>query len=141
MKSIKMILVVDDDPEDRFIIEDGFAEIGMGDTVQYEENGERALSYLRAVADDGTLPCLIILDLNMPKMNGTQTLRAIKEDPRLRKITVLIYSTSLNPIEKEECLQLGAQEFIIKPVTYTESLKVVHYFKTLCDGLNSTVES
>jgi len=141
MKSIKKILVVDDDPEDRFIIEDGFAEIGLGSTVQYEENGERALSYLRSVPEDGKLPCLIILDLNMPKMNGTQTLRAIKEDPRLRKIAVLIYSTSLNPIEKEECLQLGAQEFIIKPVTYSDSLKVVQYFKTLCDGLNSIVES
>ena len=136
MSSIKKILVVDDDPEDRSIIEDGFMEVGMEASVQYEEDGEKALRFLRAAADDVRLPCLIILDLNMPRLNGTQTLRSIKADPRLQDITVLIYSTSLNPIEKEECLQLGAHDFIIKPVTYSESLKTVHYFKSLCEGLS-----
>jgi len=139
MSSIKKILVVDDDPEDRSILEDGFVELGINEAVKYEENGEKAISYLRAAVEEESLPCLIILDLNMPRMNGTQTLRSIKEDPRLRKITVLIYSTSLNPIEKHECLQLGAQEFVIKPVTYAESLKVVQFFKVLCDSLSHAV--
>lgn len=140
MSSIKKILVVDDDLEDRSIIEDGFAEIGMDSAVQYEDNGEKALAYLRSAAEKDALPFLIILDLNMPRMNGTQTLRSIKEDQRLRKIMVLIYSTSLNPIERDECIQLGAQEFVIKPVTYTESLKVVQYFKSISDGLSQTVK-
>lgn len=137
MSSIKKILVVDDDPEDRSIIEDGFAEVGMDTWVHYEENGEKALHFLRATADDRQLPCLIILDLNMPRMNGTQTLRAIKENERFKNITVLIYSTSLNPIEKNECIQLGARDFVIKPVTYSESLNTVQYFKTICEDLIS----
>lgn len=139
MSNLKKILVVDDDPEDRSILEDGFVESGINEAVQFEENGEKAISYLRAAAEEESLPCLIILDLNMPRMNGTQTLRSIKEDPRFRNITVLIYSTSLNPIEKDECLQLGAQEFVIKPVTYAESLKVVQFFKALCDNLSHAV--
>jgi two-component system response regulator len=139
MSSIKKILVVDDDPEDRSIVEDGFAEVGFDASVQYEEDGEQALRFLRAAADNGHLPCLIILDLNMPRMNGTQTLRTIKEDPRLRNISVLIYSTSFNPIEKEECIELGARDFVIKPVTYAESLKTIHYFKSLCEELNQVV--
>jgi CheY-like chemotaxis protein len=135
MNAKKRILVVDDDPEDRSIIEDGFAEVGLDNLVHYEENGERALSFLRTAAESGQLPCLIILDLNMPRMNGTQTLRAIKGEARLSNILVFIYSTSLNPIERDECLQLGAQDFIIKPVSYSDSLKTAQFFKSLCDDL------
>jgi CheY-like chemotaxis protein len=133
--SAKKILVVDDDEEDRFIIHDGFTEVGAEDIVHYEEDGERALQYLESCIAQKSLPCLIILDLNMPRLNGTQTLRAIKSDQRLRDIHVLIYSTSLNRIEKEECMLLGAEEYIIKPLTFSESLEKARYFKEVCEKL------
>lgn len=133
--SAKKILVVDDDEEDRFIIQDGFTEVGAEDLVHFEENGEKALEYLENCYNQKDLPCLIILDLNMPRLNGTQTLRAIKSDQRFHNMHVLIYSTSLNKIEKEQCMQLGAEEYIIKPLTFAESLEKVKYFKNVCENL------
>jgi CheY-like chemotaxis protein len=133
--SSKKILVVDDDEEDRFIIRDGFTEAGAEDLVHFEENGENALQYLENRYTKKDLPCLIILDLNMPRLNGTQTLQAIKSDQRFRNIHVLIYSTSLNKIEKEQCMRLGAEDYIIKPLTFTESLQKVKYFKEVCEKL------
>jgi two-component system response regulator len=135
--SAKKILVVDDDEEDRFIIQDGFSEVGAEDIVHFEDNGEKALQYLEDSYSQKDLPCLIILDLNMPRLNGTQTLRAIKSDERFNNIHVLIYSTSLNKIEKEQCMLLGAEEYIIKPLTFAESLEKVMYFKEVCQKLAS----
>ena len=126
------ILLVDDDPEDRAIIDDGFIAVGADGLTHYEENGEMALQYLESSFYAGNLPCLVVLDLNMPRLNGTQTLKAIKRDDRFKKIAVLIYSTSLNPFEKEECMHLGAQAYIIKPISYAESLKTAEYFKDIC---------
>ena len=133
--SAKKILVVDDDEEDRFIIQDGFTEVGAEELVHFEEDGEKALEYLEHRYHQKDLPCLIILDLNMPRLNGTQTLRAIKNDKRFDEIHVLIYSTSLNKIEKEQCMSLGAEEYIIKPLTFAESLEKALYFKERCEEL------
>jgi two-component system response regulator len=135
--SAKKILVVDGDEEDRFIIQDGFSEVGAEDIVHFEDNGEKALQYLEDSYSQKDLPCLIILDLNMPRLNGTQTLRAIKSDERFNNIHVLIYSTSLNKIEKEQCMLLGAEEYIIKPLTFAESLEKAMYFKEVCQKLDS----
>jgi CheY-like chemotaxis protein len=135
--SAKKILVVDDDEEDRFIIQDGFTEVGAEDIVHFEENGEKALQYLEDSYYHKDLPSLIILDLNMPRLNGTQTLRAIKSDERFNNIRVLIYSTSLNKIEKEQCMLLGAEEYIIKPLTFAESLEKAIYFKEVSQNLSS----
>jgi CheY-like chemotaxis protein len=126
------ILLVDDDPEDRSIIDDGFSAVGAEGIAHYEENGETALQYLESSFQAGNLPCLVVLDLNMPRLNGTQTLKAIKTDERFKNIAVLIYSTSLNPFEKEECMLLGAQSYIIKPISYAESLRTAEYFRDVC---------
>lgn len=133
MNPYKPILLVDDDEEDRMLIQDAFSEIGAPDAVHFEANGEEALAYLEQ--HPGALPHLIILDLNMPKMNGTQTLRYLKSDDRYKDITVLIYSTSVNPLERETCLQLGAHSYVIKPTLYQESLDTVRGFYKLSKEL------
>jgi CheY-like chemotaxis protein len=125
------ILLVDDDFEDRFLIEDSFKEIGVNDVLHFEENGENALNYLEQSFNNASLPCLIILDLNMPKMNGTQILRFLKGNDKFINIPVIIYSTSLNAIEKEECLRLGAYSYVIKPVFYKDSLDTARMFYDL----------
>ena len=73
-----------------------------------------------------------VLDLNMPKMNGTDTLKNIKSDPRFSNIPVIIYSTSINPLEKEACMLLGAHSYITKPLSFTESLDTAKLFLKLC---------
>jgi CheY-like chemotaxis protein len=132
---VKKILLVDDDKEDQIIINDAFIEVGGEGLVHYEGNGEKAMKYLERSFAEGNLPSLVILDLNMPRMNGTQTLRAIKSDSRFRNLLVMIYSTSLNPIEKEECMLLGAEDYVIKPIAYDESLQIARYFKECCEKM------
>lgn len=130
------ILMVDDDAEDRQIIKDTFDDLGYGAVIHFEENGEEAIRYLHQCVQPGSIPSLIILDLNMPKMNGTQTLRFLKEEIAFAGIPVIIFSTSLNPIERDECLALGAYTYIIKPVSYTQTVDVVKHFYNLCSQLN-----
>jgi CheY-like chemotaxis protein len=134
MQQAHKILLVDDDPEDQSIIQDAFVDLGEANLVHYEENGELALQFLEKCYLADILPVLVILDLNMPKLNGTQTLQAIKKDDRFSKISVIVYSTTLNPLEKEKCLQLGAKDFVIKPLVYTESLSIAKYFKEMCEN-------
>jgi two-component system response regulator len=133
MNEYKPILLVDDDEEDRMLIQEAFSEIGAADAVHFETNGEEALAYLEQNLE--TLPTLIILDLNMPRLNGTQTLRCLKSDERYKDITVIIYSTSVNPLEREACLELGAHSYVVKPALYKESLETVSRFQNLCRQL------
>jgi CheY-like chemotaxis protein len=133
MNENKRILVVDDDEEDRMLIQEAFNEIGAPDVVYFETNGEDAITYLDSHPD--ALPYLIVLDLNMPRMNGTQTLRYLKDDERYKHITVIIYTTSMNPLERETCLSLGAHSYVVKPTLYQESLDTVARFHQLCEEL------
>lgn len=130
-QSTSRILMVDDDEEDRELLQDVFEELGYGRLIHLEENGEQALAYLNGLGGM-ELPCLIVLDLNMPRLGGRQTLQYIKAQPNLRHITVVIFSTSLNPMEKEECLALGAHSYVVKPVTYHEAIQIAQEFYDLC---------
>src|SRR5690349_4795227 len=119
------ILVVDDDSDDRAILKDYFTEVGLADeALLFFENGKHCIEYLDGLGT-GPLPEIIMLDMNMPIMNGSQTLIYLKQDPNLRKIPVFIYSTSDNEQEKRKGLSLGATEYLVKPMSYTEGLDLV----------------
>ena len=122
------ILLVDDDLDDREIISDAFKMIEADHLLHFESNGENAIQYVQSQFETGDLPSLIVLDLNMPKLNGTQTLKILKSDPRFENIPVIIFSTSLNDFEKKECLNLGAHSYVIKPVYYKESVETARTF-------------
>jgi CheY-like chemotaxis protein len=126
------ILLVDDDPEDRAIMEEAIEMAPGKDSFWFAENGEDALSKLETFYVAGHLPCLIVLDLNMPRMNGTQTLSFLKADQRFRDIPVIIYSTSVNLMEKEKCMRLGAHSYIAKPISFKESMDTVQLFTRFC---------
>jgi CheY-like chemotaxis protein len=130
MSENKKILMIDDDVEDRMLMQDMFVEIGFPNIAHYEESGETAMSYLEKLSSS-ELPSVIVLDLNMPKINGTQVLRSLKENDKLKDITVIIYSTSVNHFEKEQTLKLGAHSYVIKPSTYEECLEKAKYFRQL----------
>ena len=115
MKRLKLILLVDDDVDDRYLITRAFKDTLLPDKLQLANNGEDALEYLDGVQSDAELPGLIVLDLNMPVLDGMATLRLLKSSPRYKSIPVVIFTTSRNPEEKRKCLELGAADFIIKP--------------------------
>jgi CheY-like chemotaxis protein len=125
---VRKILLADDDAEDRSIIMDAMEQLNADDKMMFAENGEALLDLLQANYQDSIIPCLIVLDLNMPRMNGTETLRILKGDDKLKHIPVIIYSTSINPVEKERCLLLGAHSFITKPTSYQECRETAQTF-------------
>jgi CheY-like chemotaxis protein len=126
------VLLVDDDDEDKFIIMDAMDTLGSTGNMWYAKNGDHALEMLEVKLLDNLKPCLIVLDLNMPKMNGTETLIRLKEDERFKDIPVVIYSTSINRLEKEKCMKLGAHSYITKPVSFTESMNTARFFLDFC---------
>ena len=128
------ILIVDDDAEDRGIIKDSMELIHAGDIIHFAENGEKALEILEAQAQENHFPCLVVLDLNMPRLNGTETLRRIKANPDLQKIPIVIYSTSINPLEKEKCMLLGASDYITKPLSFRDSQLTAQKLLGFCDS-------
>lgn len=128
MNKFPTILLADDDPEDRMIMAESFAELGVAHAVHFVENGEKVIAYLDNIIADEFLPKLIVLDLNMPRMNGTQALKALKANPRYKDIPVVIFSTSVNTIEMQECLKTGALSYIVKPVTYKECVETAKSF-------------
>ena len=123
------ILVVDDDKEDHLILQEYFSESGIQQNVMFVENGIKALEYLEQ-AEDNSLPKLIVLDLNMPLLNGSQTLLQLKQSSRLKNIPVIIYSTSESENEKRKCLGFGAIDYLVKPVTMEEGQRMVDRFKS-----------
>src|SRR6185436_9384889 len=108
MNRINPILIVDDDVEDHMMLDEYFREVGISDKVTFLINGQLALQYLDSIEDASQLPKLLVLDLNMPILTGSQVLQQIKQTPRLKNIPVIIFSTSVNENEKKKCLSSGA---------------------------------
>ena len=130
MNNSHQILVVDDDVEDHLILDTFFREAGLDTVVGYRENGQQALYYLEEIDEDARLPRLIVLDLNMPILNGTQTLLHLKQISRFKHIPVIIFSTSQNETERRKCLSLGAVDYMVKPLTQNECREIIKRFST-----------
>jgi CheY-like chemotaxis protein len=130
MAKEKSILIVDDDREDHFILQEYFSDVSLSHCLQFSSNGKAALDLLEGLPNDA-LPDVIVLDLNMPILNGTQTLLQIKRSPRFKAIPVIIYSTSENESDKRKCLSYGAADFLIKPSSYEAGMKIVDYLISL----------
>jgi CheY-like chemotaxis protein len=122
------ILIVDDDVEDQFILKQYFTEFNFQGNLSFCENGHQAVTYLEEIENDESLPHLIVLDLNMPILNGTQTLQQLKQIPRLKNIPIVIFSTSENETERRKCLSLGAVDYMVKPLTLAECQNTIQTF-------------
>lgn len=108
------ILIADDDPEDLELIEEAILDAEPETELHKFTSGLKALEYLNGIPDAG-LPQLIILDYNMPELNGAWFLSSIKMEERYRLIPKVILSTSNAPLHINECMNNGATEYIIKP--------------------------
>jgi len=125
-----VILMADDDADDRLLAKDALAECRIPGELQFVENGEELLDYLLrrgnyAQQPNLPRPGLILLDLNMPKKDGRESLREIKAHPDLRKIPVVVLTTSKADTDISEIYDLGANSFISKPVTFDSLVNVM----------------
>lgn len=133
------ILLVDDDEEDQFIFYDAMDHVDNAEPVHAEICGIDALDYLSSLSHE-RLPCVVLADLNMPKMNGTELLKRLKADERFSNIPVVIYTTSVNEMERQACLALGAYDYITKPLGYRQSIEVAEMIVNLCRQLKEEVQ-
>src|SRR5688572_13592540 len=131
-----MILMADDDADDRLLAQDAVAEAKVNGDLRFVENGEELLDYLHRRGQfanlDAPRPGLILLDLNMPKKDGREALREIKSTPELRRIPVVVLTTSQADTDIARIYDLGANSFITKPVKFDALVNVMrsvgHYW-------------
>ncbi len=125
-KSQKKILCVDDDFDDRLFLTEAIGDVTTEVIVIGAENGVEAMNYLNRAKDSGEgLPCLIVLDINMPMLDGKETLDRIKSDPHLENIPIVVLTNSKNPRDKTHFANRGVQ-LVVKPdnVAFMEKIAV-----------------
>jgi CheY-like chemotaxis protein len=136
-----IILMADDDDDDRLLAQDALAESQLEGTLHFVENGEDLLDYLwrrgkYSPPVESPRPGLILLDLNMPRKDGREALREIKTDPELRRIPVVVLTTSKADTDIGAIYELGANSFISKPFQFEALVNVMkvlgqYWFKTV----------
>jgi len=125
-KSIIM-MYAEDDPEDRMLLKEAWDESELPNELHFVEDGEALMDYLYrrgiyAELSNERLPGLILLDLNMPKKDGREALKEIKADPSLRRIPIVVLTTSREEEDIISSYDMGVSGFVVKPTTF-ESLR------------------
>lgn len=133
--------MADDDADDRLLAKDALGDCDLACNLRFVDNGEKLMDYLfqRGAYENGEVaprPDLILLDLNMPRLDGREALSQIKSDPELRRIPVVVLTTSNATTDISNIYDLGANSFITKPVTYEQLVTVMatigrYWFKTV----------
>jgi chemotaxis family two-component system response regulator Rcp1 len=119
------ILLVEDNPGDVRLMREALAEISVPHRLGVAETGGNALQILRREGVEAPRPDLVLLDLNLPDMHGLAVLKAIKTDPALRRIPVVVFSSSEKREEVAEAYNLNANSYIAKPVELADFIRVV----------------
>jgi CheY-like chemotaxis protein len=134
MRTTKPVLLVEDDTIDAMTVRRAFRDLKLSNPLAHATNGEEALTYLRD--PEKPKPCVILLDLNMPRMNGVEFMRVIKADPALKKIPVVVLTTSKDDRDIVDSYRLSAAGYIIKPVDYkkfVEAIRTIDMYWTISE--------
>lgn len=113
---VKQLLLIEDDEDDQLLFREAIEDLRLPVQLQVAGHGVQAIELLR---DNTYFPDLIIMDMNMPAMNGMDCLKRLKKDARLQSIPVVIFTTSQNPADAEKAMALGASFFSVKPPSFT----------------------
>lgn len=136
MSFVPVILCVDDDEDDLFFIKEIIEEQGHSFEIKQANNGWEALNYLQSSLQKDQMPCLIIMDMNMPRMDGKQTINKIKEDGQLAQIPIVVFTTSSNSAHQKHFENLGIR-FITKPFDYRIFTKEIINLLKFCADLGT----
>jgi len=117
------ILLVEDDTVDAMTVKRALRDLKVANPVAHVTNGEEALGYLQDVTQPK--PCLILLDINMPKMNGIELLQVLKAHVDLQRIPVIMLTTSTNDRDIIQSFHLSAAGYMIKPVDYKQFVETI----------------
>ncbi|MCY7351692.1 MAG: response regulator [Cytophagaceae bacterium] len=131
-QQINLILVAEDDPDDRLLLREAFEESTLDNPLHFVDDGVELIEYLvQCVQGTMVFPILILLNINMPRVNGFQALERIKNHPQLRSIPTAMLSTSSNPEMISQAYHLGANSYFTKPTTYQQMLDLAEAIR-LC---------
>ena len=111
-----VILLVEDNPDDVLLTQRALRQHRIGNQVIVAGDGEEALEYLQPASAEGPCPALILLDINLPKVNGLQVLEVLSGSARTRRLPVIVLTNSSHERDMVESLNLGAHSYITKPV-------------------------
>jgi len=142
VRDCKPILLLEDDTVDAMTVKRALKDLKVLNPLVRTANGEEALAYLQD--DNNAEPCVILLDLNMPKMNGIEFLKIAKTDEKLKKIPAVVLTTSKDDQDRILAFQLNVAGFIIKPVDYkkfVEAMRVINMYWVLSELPNTKQES
>jgi CheY-like chemotaxis protein len=143
------LLIVEDDPDALFLLNRAFMKVGLSVPVRVVMDGEDAVAYLSGrgtYADriNHPLPCMVLLNLKLPKKSGLEVLEWIRQQPRLRRIPVVIVTTSGEERDRQRALELGAREYTIKPIDSSGLLRLakkIHtYTRLFCARIQTMME-
>jgi len=130
------IIVADDDEGDRFLINKAMKASGLEEQIHFVDDGQKLIDclteYLSSTpsGERPQLPCLILLDLNMPRLDGREALKIMKGHVQLKEIPVVILSNSDNPEDVMGCYKGGANSFFTKPLDYLDLVRLMGLLKT-----------
>jgi CheY-like chemotaxis protein len=127
----KYILLGEDDIDDEELLREVFTKIDPSFTLEFVNNGRNVITRLQELEKFG-LPCLIVLDYNMPTLNGAEILQELKQLPQFEHIPKIIWSTSDSETYRSICLHLGACDYVIKPSNMQGLTEVARYMLSFC---------
>ena len=130
MAAVPVILVCDDDPDDQVLLKEAFSQAGIQAEFRFTNDGLELIDYLEHSNGNREYPSpkIILLDLNMPRMNGKQALEWIKSHSKFKAIPVVIYTTSNETIDVRQCYRLGANTFMTKCARFDELVAKANTF-------------
>lgn len=129
MSKNNFILLAEDDEDDQDLIRMAFSRVDGNYDFEIVNNGQAVLD---ALTSSEKMPCLIILDLNMPKLNGLQTLIALTNDPKFQNVPKVILTTSDNDDNKRKSLSHGAADYFVKPASMKDLVATAQRMLTYC---------
>ena len=132
MQKPKPILLVEDDSVDAMTVKRAMRDLQVNHSVIHSVNGEEAMKYL--TSPDTEKPFVILLDLNMPKMNGIEFLKVMKENPELKTIPVIVLTTSKEQQDVLDSFEFGASGYMVKPVDYSKFVEILRRIFTYWDS-------
>jgi len=122
MRGYRPILLVEDDRVDVMMVQRALKDINVTNPLEIAGNGEEALAYLKNPTN--RKPCVVLLDLNMPRMNGVEFLKIVKNDEQLRRIPVVVLTSSREEQDKVDSFDLGIAGYMIKPTDFRQFIEV-----------------
>lgn len=131
----RYIIFADDDADDLELITSFFKQYNQNITVLEFKDGKEVLKFLNDFALNASAPLLIVLDINMPRLNGKETLMAIRKHPKFQFTPVVIYSTSTNDVDEQFCRKLGAS-WVSKSSTIDGVKQVAKVLAEFCELQN-----